>query len=124
MVGGHIDANTLKLKPISEKPVKGGYVQLGIAPYGGPVIGTWWDRDLGVAGKVLVKDSDGRVVPKLVNLGWPSKFSCWVVMLKGVHCSMLIESSCSNSLTRASSLRNSRRASWEHRNRDGTDNWP
>lgn len=75
MIAGHVDALTAKLKPISTKKTSAGYLQLGVAPYAGALNTTWWDRDLGIAGKVLVKDeSTGKIMPKLVKLGWPSKF--------------------------------------------------
>jgi aminopeptidase I len=32
---------------------------------------TWWDRDLGIGGRVLVKDSSGKIITKLVKLDWP-----------------------------------------------------
>ena len=72
MIAGHIDALTAKLKPISNKKTTAGYVQLGIAPYAGALNSTWWDRDLGIGGRVLVKDGKGKIVTKLVKLGWPS----------------------------------------------------
>jgi aspartyl aminopeptidase len=73
IVAGHIDALTAKLKPIPKLQNKAGYVQLGVAPYAsGGVSSTWWDRDLGIGGKVLVKDSKtGKIETRLVNLGWP-----------------------------------------------------
>jgi aminopeptidase I len=76
MVAGHIDALTARLKPISGKKTTAGYVQLGVAPFAGALNNTWWDRDLGIGGKVLVKDSKtGKIVTKLVKLGWPSVFT-------------------------------------------------
>lgn len=69
-MAGHIDALTAKLKPISTIPSKGGFVQLGVAPYAGGLGNTWWDRDLGVGGRVLVKQG-GKIVSKLVKLDWP-----------------------------------------------------
>jgi aminopeptidase I len=76
MIAGHVDALTARLKPVSTKRTTAGYVQLGVAPYAGGVNATWWDRDLGIGGRVLVKDSKtGRIKSKLVKLGWPSK-SC------------------------------------------------
>lgn len=70
ILAGHIDALTAKLKPISNLRTKSGYVQLGVAPYAGALSDTWWDRDLGVGGRVLVKEN-GKIVTKLVKLDWP-----------------------------------------------------
>lgn len=72
MVAGHIDALTAKLKPVSNKPTKAGYVQLGVAPYAGGLNKTWWDRDLSIGGRVIVRDEEsGKTSSKLVKLGWP-----------------------------------------------------
>lgn len=72
VIATHIDALTTKVKPIPTKPTKAGYVQLGIAPYAGALNKTWWDRDLGIGGKVLVKDrSTGKIQTKLVKLDHP-----------------------------------------------------
>ncbi|KAL4793362.1 glycosyl hydrolase family 71-domain-containing protein [Aspergillus venezuelensis] len=72
IIAGHIDALTAKLKPVSKLPNKAGYVQLGVAPYAGGLGKTWWDRDLSVGGKVLVRNaSTGKVESKLVKLDWP-----------------------------------------------------
>ena len=71
MLAGHVDALTAKLKPIPKLRTKAGYVQLGVAPYAGALNSTWWDRDLGIGGRVLVKESSGKVVTKLVKLPWP-----------------------------------------------------
>lgn len=70
IVAGHIDALTAKLKPIPKLRNKAGYVQLGVAPYAGALSDTWWDRDLGIGGRVLVKEH-GKIVTKLVKLDWP-----------------------------------------------------
>ena len=70
ILAGHVDALTAKLKPISTVPNKAGYLQLGVAPYAGALNSTWWDRDLGVGGRVLIKEGD-KIVTKLVKLDWP-----------------------------------------------------
>lgn len=70
ILAGHVDALTAKLKPVSQVPNKAGYVQLGVAPYAGGLGATWWDRDLSVGGRVLVKEGN-KIVSKLVKLGWP-----------------------------------------------------
>lgn len=76
MIAGHIDALTAKVKPVSNKKTTAGYVQLGVAPFAGALNSTWWDRDLGVGGRVLVKDAETKsVLTKLVKLDWPSAFS-------------------------------------------------
>lgn len=51
IVAAHTDSPCLKLKPKFEKE-KLGYKQLGVQLYGGGLWHTWFDRDLGVAGRV------------------------------------------------------------------------
>lgn len=65
-VGGHIDALATKLKPNSTKTDVDGYELLGVAPYAGALSDLWWDRDLGIGGRVLVKSKTG-VEAKLIN---------------------------------------------------------
>lgn len=72
IVAGHVDALTAKLKPVSKLPNKAGFQQLAVAPYAGGLGKTWWDRDLGIGGRVLVRDpQSGKVESKLVKLDWP-----------------------------------------------------
>ena len=72
VIASHIDALTTRVKPIPTLSAKAGYLQLGVAPYAGALNSTWWDRDLGIGGRVLVKDSKtGKIETKLVKLGWP-----------------------------------------------------
>ncbi|PNY23897.1 Vacuolar aminopeptidase 1 [Tolypocladium capitatum] len=72
MIGGHIDALTARLKPVSTKPTKAGYLQLGVAPYAGGLNHTWWDRDLSIGGRVVVRDeASGKTSTRLVNIDWP-----------------------------------------------------
>lgn len=73
ILAGHIDALATRLKPVSNLRTKAGYVQLGVAPYAGALNSTWWDRDLGIGGRVIVKESSGKIVSKLVKLDWPSE---------------------------------------------------
>lgn len=73
VIAGHVDALTARLKPVSTRPNRAGYVQLGVAPYAGAFNPTWWDRDLSIGGRVVVKDEKtGKISTKLVKLGWPS----------------------------------------------------
>jgi aminopeptidase I len=72
IVAGHIDALTAKLKPVSKLATKAGFLQLGVAPYAGALNQTWWDRDLSIGGRVLVRDLEtGVVTPRLFKLDWP-----------------------------------------------------
>lgn len=61
------------VKPVSKKSSVQGYTLLGVAPYAGALNNTWFDRDLGIGGKVIVRQSDGKIATRLVRLGWPSK---------------------------------------------------
>lgn len=56
----------LKLKPVS-KSTKSGYLTVNVETYGGGLWHTWFDRDLSVAGRVLVKEGD-KLQHKLVLL--------------------------------------------------------
>lgn len=60
MVGAHTDSPSLRLKP---KAAFGssGLVQLGVEVYGGPILATFTDRDLSLAGRVTVRHGDGFV---------------------------------------------------------------
>lgn len=57
-----------KLKPVS-KAAKAGFLQLSTQPYGGGLWHTWFDRDLGVAGRAIVKRGEGKYSHDLVRLG-------------------------------------------------------
>lgn len=72
MIAGHIDALTAKLKPHSTKPNRAGYVELGVAQYAGALNQTWWDRDLSIGGRVVVRDpGTGKTCIRLVKVDWP-----------------------------------------------------
>ena len=55
LVGAHTDSPCLRIKP---RPDAGGvgWKQLGVEVYGGALINSWLDRDLGIAGRVLLAD--------------------------------------------------------------------
>ncbi|RHY09300.1 hypothetical protein DYB25_001789 [Aphanomyces astaci] len=70
IVGAHTDSPCLKIKPVS-KIEKEGTIQLGVETYGGGLWTTWFDRDLGVAGRVFVRESDTSMTSRLVLVNRP-----------------------------------------------------
>ncbi|OBA23945.1 hypothetical protein METBIDRAFT_30303 [Metschnikowia bicuspidata var. bicuspidata NRRL YB-4993] len=69
-IGCHVDALTLKLKPCSLKTQVSDYELLGVAPYSGALNHLWLDRDLGIAGSILVRDSvSGKIQRRIITSG-------------------------------------------------------
>ena len=65
VTASHSDSPTFKLKPGFTRH-SGDYVQLNTERYGGTIHATWFDRPLGVAGRVLMADVEGRISAQLV----------------------------------------------------------
>lgn len=70
IIGAHTDSPCPKLKPVS-KLTKSGYLALSVVGYGGGLWHTWFDRDLTLAGRVLVRRPDGRTTAELVRINRP-----------------------------------------------------
>jgi aspartyl aminopeptidase len=70
LVGAHTDSPNLRLKPRAFYQQEGFY-QTGVEVYGGALLNSWLDRDLGLAGRVLLRERDGSVGSRLVHLAKP-----------------------------------------------------
>lgn len=58
MICAHADSPTFRIKPNAEMLVEGGLVKLNTEVYGGPIMSTWFDRPLTLAGRVIVRSQD------------------------------------------------------------------
>lgn len=70
MIGAHTDSPCLRLKPNAAQTAAG-WLQLGVEVYGGVLLAPWFDRDLGLAGRVHVRHDDGRIEGVLLNVARP-----------------------------------------------------
>lgn len=58
MICAHSDSPTFRVKPHAEMTGEGGLVRLNTEVYGGPILSTWFDRPLTLAGRVIVRGKD------------------------------------------------------------------
>ena len=58
MICAHCDSPTFRIKPNAEMLTEGGMVKLNTEVYGGPIMSTWFDRPLTLAGRVIVRGDD------------------------------------------------------------------
>jgi len=70
MIGAHTDSPGLRLKP-SAAQTSAGWLQLGVETYGGMLLAPWFDRDLGLAGRLHVRHPDGRLQGLLLSVDRP-----------------------------------------------------
>lgn len=57
IICSHCDSPTFRIKPNAEM-LRGGMLSLNTEVYGGPIMSTWFDRPLSLAGRVIVKGAD------------------------------------------------------------------
>ena len=67
MICAHCDSPTFRIKPNAEILCEGGIVKLNTEVYGGPIMSTWFDRPLTLAGRVIVRGDD-EMNPKTLLL--------------------------------------------------------
>ena len=68
MTASHSDSPALKLKDAPELPAVNGMKRLNVEVYGGALLAPWFDRPLGVAGRLVVRTENG-VETRLVDCG-------------------------------------------------------
>ena len=72
LIGAHTDSPGFRIKPSAEMTVENNYIKLNTEVYGGPILSTWFDRPLSIAGRVTLK-SDNVFKPetKIVDVNKP-----------------------------------------------------
>jgi aspartyl aminopeptidase len=61
IVGAHTDSPNLRVKPLPDSGAHG-WRQVAVEIYGGPLLNSWLDRDLGLAGRLTLRDGSTRLV--------------------------------------------------------------
>jgi len=72
ITGVHTDSPTFRIKPAAEITAENYYIKLDTETYGVPILNTWLDRPLSVAGRVSIRSNDiFKPITKLVNIKKP-----------------------------------------------------
>lgn len=72
IITAHSDSPGFRIKPHPEMLCDGGIVKLNTEVYGGPILYTWFDRPLSIAGRVIVKGHDAlHPLTRLVKFDRP-----------------------------------------------------
>lgn len=72
LIGAHTDAPGFRIKPNAEMKTEDHYIRLNTEVYGGPILYTWFDRPLGIAGRVILKGKSAlKPRVELVNINKP-----------------------------------------------------
>lgn len=70
ILGAHTDSPNLRVKPNPDH-TSAGWRQLAIDVYGGALLNSWLDRDLGLSGRVFVRSEDGGAQQRLLRIDRP-----------------------------------------------------
>ena len=72
IISAHSDSPGFRIKPHPEMLTDGNIIKLNTEVYGGPILYTWFDRPLSIAGRVLLKGADAlHPVTRLVRFDRP-----------------------------------------------------
>lgn len=58
IITAHSDSPGFRIKPKAEMKCEGGVIKLNTEVYGGPILYTWFDRPLSIAGRVILRSKD------------------------------------------------------------------
>lgn len=67
IISAHSDSPGFRIKPKAQMNGEGGIIRLNTEVYGGPILYTWFDRPLSIAGRVILR-SDDLLHPRCVNI--------------------------------------------------------
>lgn len=70
IVGAHTDSPGLRVKPNASSS-KDGLVRLNVEIYGSPILATFTDRDLSLAGRICFKNDHGQIASQLIKFDAP-----------------------------------------------------
>jgi aspartyl aminopeptidase len=70
IIGAHTDSPGLRIKPNAASGVEG-LLRLNVEVYGGPILATFTDRDLSLAGRITYKDDHNKIVRQLLKFDRP-----------------------------------------------------
>lgn len=69
IIGSHTDSPAIRIKPNPEMKVGENYLKLNTEVYGGPILYSWFDRPLGLAGRVTFQEEEtGKIISKPVKV--------------------------------------------------------
>ena len=72
LICAHTDSPCFRVKPAPEMVSEGGMIRLNTEVYGGPILYTWFDRPLSLAGRVILRgESPLRPVVRLLHIKRP-----------------------------------------------------
>lgn len=70
IIGAHTDSPGLRIKPNPASSTDG-LLRLGVEVYGGPILATFTDRDLSLAGRIAYKNDQDEIASVLVKFDQP-----------------------------------------------------
>lgn len=70
IISSHSDSPGFRIKPNAEIAVDNRLLKLNTEVYGGPILYTWFDRPLSIAGRVFLKNSPDLFSPRSILVKW------------------------------------------------------